>query len=152
VAGRQGERYGPTPMGNYDVPEGDAPGTAPAQRGAPPWVIVGTAVAALVIGLGGGYLIGARTSAEPAATAAPTPAPSTTVTTAPAPPCLAAGQTGAAVLEQLELAVQAIGALDPTALRGVLDRLQPLQADLERSVASCSDRLTPAPPQATPTG
>jgi hypothetical protein len=128
-------------VGNYDDPTLASP--APRRRR---WPLV-VALLALLLGGAIGYLVGARTGGDPAPTAAPpttaVPAPRTSAppSTPPAPPCLAAGQAGAAVVEQIEMGVQAIGALDPAALRAVLDRLQPLQAELEAAVASCSGRF-----------
>lgn len=148
-------------MGNYD----DAPladEQVPRRRRRWP-LVVAAVLAALVVGGVAGYLLRAGTEpdtelrfADPTPTApAPPPTPAPDPGTAP---CLEAGRVGASVLEQLETAVRAIGELDPTALREVLDRLQPLQRELERAVADCSDEFTPAPsptlppPPGIPTG
>lgn len=139
-------------MGNYDDPQLADGQRRPRYR----WpLLVATVLAALVVGGVAGYLLRAGTEPDPGLPVA-TPAP-----TAPAPPppaaaepgtapCLEAGRVGASVLEQLEAAVRAIGRLDPTALREVLDRLQPLQGELERAVADCSERVTPTPTPALP--
>lgn len=138
-------------MGNYDQPELTAPPPHRSRR----MLGAGVAVVALVLGLVVGYLLGtAGTAGAPdAADAAPPPIPTSTPAPPPlSPPCLAAGQAGAAILEEVERGVQAIGNLDPTALREVLDRLQPRQAELEQALAGCSGRVGSAgTPQVPPT-
>lgn len=145
-------------MSNYDdVPRTERPDTT-EPGGRRRWWTAGAVVAAVLVGGGVGYLIGtaggpATPAPGPPAAAAPppaAPAAPTTTSLANPPPCLTAGEAGAAVLEQVELGVQAIGELDPTAMREVLDRLQPLQRDLEGAVADCYGRISPPP--ATPTG
>ncbi|WP_219416294.1 hypothetical protein [Pseudonocardia nigra] len=136
-------------MGNYDDPR--LTGADPPPRRSW-WVLAGTGVLVLLLGLAAGYLLGARDVQDPPVAAAPTtttpPPPATSgppTTPGGGPPCLAAGEAGAAVLEQVREGVRAIGDLDPAALREVLNRLQPLQAELEEAVAACYGRVAPDP-------
>lgn len=142
-------------MGDYDHPDLAADGA-----GRRPWLTVGAVVLALVVGIAAGFLLGGGTSRSspvgdvavgPEAAPSPPPTESTPAGAEPPQPCLAAGVAATEVLQELETAVAAIGALDPTALRGVLDRLQPVQGELEGAVAACDGRLGPAPPPAPPT-
>jgi hypothetical protein len=102
------------------------------------WPLVVFTLSALVVGLVAGLLL--RPLVEPATV---TPAPSLAVPTSPAPPpagstpCAAVAQDGRDLLVQLERAVAAIAALDPAALRQVVDEVERLQADLEREVDAC---------------
>lgn len=104
---------------------------------------IAAVVLALVVGLVVGFVVGGGTSRDSSvASVATSPEPSPTVLPRPTPSdvpraCAQAGAAGAAVLAQLQLAVQAITALDPAALRQIVDRLKPLQADLEAAVAGC---------------
>jgi hypothetical protein len=142
-------------MSNYDVSE---PTVGQPRRWI--WWAVAAGVVGLLLGLGGGYAWGAATDGDdlPAAVAEPTesPTPSPTAspdTTAADRPCLAAGEAGAAVLEQLQIAVGSIAQLDPAGLRQVLDRLQPLQTQLERAVDDCYGTLgRPTPTESPGTG
>lgn len=126
-------------MGDYDDPEltGDR---QPAQRGR--LLAVGAVIAALVVGLAIGYVVGGGTSQSPSVATVET-APEPTPTPEPTAPavsgaCADAGGAGAAVLAELERAVQAAGALDFGALREILDRVQPLQRELEVATAACT--------------
>lgn len=131
-------------MGDYDDPELTADGSR--RR---PFLAIGAAVLALVIGLAVGFVAGGGTSRESSVASVETAPQSPPPTTAGPPdpqtpqPCLAAGAAGSQVLAELEAAVAAIGALDPTALRQILDRLQPLQRDLQDAVAACGSQSGP---------
>lgn len=127
-------------MGDYDDPQ--LTGENPTRRGRR--LAVGAVLAALVLGLAVGFVLGGGTSRdssvaavevspEPEPTPQPVPDPA-----AAADACAAVGTTGAEVLAQLDQAVAAIGALDPGALREVLDRLQPLQSELQAAVDTCT--------------
>lgn len=131
-------------MGDYDEPEPGG-GQDPSRSGR--LLAVGAVVVALALGLAVGFVVGGGTSRESAVasvetTPEPTPTPEPTGPAATAT-CLNAGTAGAQVLTQLDLAVQAIAALDPTALRQILDRVQPLQRELEGAVAACNPQLDP---------
>ncbi|MGH3614840.1 MAG: hypothetical protein ACRDRK_20050 [Pseudonocardia sp.] len=107
-----------------------------------------TMLLALILGLTVGFIFGYGMSEDSSVSAAEGPAFSYP---APVPvpqpqPCLDASEAGAAVLEQVEQGVRAIGELDPDALRQALDRLQPLQAELEQATADCRSDLTEEPP------
>ena len=111
------------------------------------WQLVLVAVLILLVGGVVGFGVRSWTSD----TAVQTTGPTVTVTpTSPTEPtttgtaCTAAAETSAALLEQLEIGVRAIGDLDPAALRKVLDEMQLLQADLERNVEKCSGRIASA--------
>lgn len=135
-------------MGDYDEPEltGD-------QRRRPTWLVIGAVLLALVSGVAIGFLLGGGTSRDSSVasvetSAEPAPPPATTAPSDPGTPqpCLEAGAAASRVLQELQAAVAAIGALDPGALREILDRLQPVQGELERSVAACGRAATPPPP------
>lgn len=102
------------------------------------WPLVVFTLSAVAVGLVAGFLL--RPLVEPAPVP---PAPSVAVPTSPAPPppasrpCDAVAQDGTDVLVQLERAVAAMAALDPAALRQVVDEVQRLHADLQRQVAAC---------------
>lgn len=131
-------------MGDYDEPE--HPREVTRRR---PFLAIGAAVLALVIGLAVGFVVGGGTSRESTVSSVETAPESPAPTTTGPPdlhtpqPCLAAGAAGTQVLAELEAAVAAIGALDPTALRRILDRLQPLQRDLQDAVAACGSQGGP---------
>jgi hypothetical protein len=129
-------------MGDYDAPA--LTGEKPRRR---PYLAIGAAVLTLVVGLAVGFVVGGGTSRDTSVASVET-APETPPTMSAAPPdpdtpqpCLAAGAAGTQVLAELEAAVAAIGALDPTALRQILDRLQPVQQRLEDTLADCDGRL-----------
>ena len=128
---------GPT-MGDFDDPD---PAGPLRRRGLGLGIVA--AVLALVVGLVVGFVVGGGTSRDTSVASvetAPETAPAPTAARAAAPAsqaCRQAGAAGAAVQDQLRQAVQAMGALDPAELRRILDRLQPLQVDLEAAVASC---------------
>ncbi|MBW0100205.1 hypothetical protein I4I73_29930 [Pseudonocardia sp. KRD-184] len=134
-------------MGDYDDPE-----LTGEERRRPDWLVVGAVVLALVAGLAVGFLLGGGTSRESSVASvetstepAPPPAPAAPPADAPAPqPCLEAGSAASRILQELDAAVVAISALDPGALREILDRLQPAQAELERAVAACGSVVGPA--------
>lgn len=134
-------------MGDYDDPE-----LTGQDRRRRPLLPIAAAVLALVVGLAVGYVVGGGTSRESSVAVVETAPPSVPPTADAAPdpdtpqPCLTAGAAGAQVLEELNAAVQAIGALDPTALREILDRLQPLQRELESAVAGCGSQVAPTTP------
>ncbi len=124
-------------MGDYDDP--DLVGRAPAGRMLPVLLALG----ALAVGLVAGYLL--RAGTEPPA---PVAAPPTTVVappppppTAPPSPCVAIAQGGTELIAELERAVRAIGALDPTELRGVLDEIQRLRTELQNEVDACQSQV-----------
>jgi hypothetical protein len=102
------------------------------------WPLVVFTLSALAIGLVAGFLL--RPLVEPAPVL---PAPSVAVPTSPAPPppasrpCDAVAQDGTDLLVQLERAVAAMAALDPAALRQVVDEVERLHADLQRQVDAC---------------
>ena len=132
-------------MGDYDDAAADAEG-----RRRRPWLSGAAVVLALVVGLVAGFLVGGGTSRSDAVSevrTGPEAAAPTTSSVPPDPdppqPCLEAGTAATRVLQELETAVAAIGALDPTALRAVLDRLRPVQEELEGAVADCGERLEP---------
>lgn len=115
------------------------------------------AVPALVVGLAVGFVTGGGTSSESSVATvetAPQSAPPTSA--APDPdtpqPCLTAGAAATQVLQELEAAVAAVGALDPTAVRQILDRLQPVQGELQVAVAACGSRFESTTPAPGPTG
>lgn len=129
---------------------GDYGDLALAHRPRSRWPVL-LAVVALAVGVGLGYLLGtATTEPAPLATApAPTGAPPAP---APAPPpgtpspCVAIAQGGTDVLAQLDRAARAIGALDPGALREVLDEIRRLRDQLQRDVDACQAQLGGAAP------
>ncbi|TDD55220.1 hypothetical protein E1288_05305 [Saccharopolyspora elongata] len=91
----------------------------------------------LIAGFVGGYAFGTfRESAEvsepPVSVPAPPPLERERV------PCAAAADVGRALLAQTQRAAEAIGQLDPHALRQVLDEYERLQARLEQAIAACS--------------
>ncbi|MDN5748901.1 MAG: hypothetical protein L0H64_10375 [Pseudonocardia sp.] len=126
-------------MGDYDDPE--LTGQGPPQRGR--WLAVGAVVAALILGLAAGFVAGGGTSRDSSvATVETSPAPTPEPSPEPTPPaaveaCAESAAAGAAVLAELNRGVQAIGALDFGTVREVLDRIQPLQRELEGAVAAC---------------
>ena len=120
----------------------DDPELTGATRGRSRLLGVAAVVLALVVGLVVGFVVGGGTSRDSSVASVatspepPTPLPRPTPTDV-SRACAQAGAAGAAVLAQLQLAVQSITALDPAALRQIVDRLKPMQADLETAVAAC---------------
>jgi len=102
------------------------------------WPFVVFTLSTLAVGLVAGFLLRPRVEPPPVP-----PAPPVAVPTSPAPPpagstpCAAVAQDGRDLLVQLERAVAAIAALDPAALRQVVDEVERLQAGLEREVDAC---------------
>jgi hypothetical protein len=137
-AGSRPGGYGRRILGDDDEPE--PTGRTGRRR---PWLAVGAAVLALVVGLAVGFVVGGGTSRDSSVATVETAPPSPPPTTAPGPDpsssqaCLAAGAAAGRVLQELEAAVAAIGALDPSMLRRILDRLQAVQRDLQDAVAAC---------------
>jgi hypothetical protein len=103
----------------------------------------------LTLGLVTGYLLRAagEPSAAPPASPTASPAQPTTPTGPPPPasPCIAAAERGEDLLVQLEQAVRAIAALDPSALRAVVDEVELLHAQMQRAVDACRAEGTRAP-------
>lgn len=122
-------------MGDYD--DSDV-SREPNRR----WRSLIAVVAALVVGVGLGYLW--RSAAEPAPPPV-APPPATAPPAAPPPtvpsPCVAVAQAGTDVLAQLDAAARAVGALDPAALRQVLDEVRRLRDELQRDVDACRDQM-----------
>jgi hypothetical protein len=102
-------------------------------------LIAGLALLMLAIGLVAGFVL--RPLIEPPAAAPAPPAVSPSSPVPPPPPASAAcrrvAQDGGDLLVQLERAVAAIAALDPAALRQVVDAVERLQDDLQREVDAC---------------
>jgi hypothetical protein len=103
----------------------------------------------LALGLVAGYLIRAATEPGAAPPASPSASPAQPATpTAPPPPrapCVAAAERGEDLLAEIERAVRAIAALDPSALRAVVDEVELLHAQLQRAVDECGAERTPVP-------
>ncbi|MCO1660911.1 hypothetical protein [Pseudonocardia humida] len=133
-------------MGDYDEPA-----TAGSASGR--WRTALVVVAALAVGLVAGYLLrGGTEPAQPVAAPSSTaPAPSPTTAAAPSP-CVEIAEGGSDLVAQLEQAAQAIGALDPTALRAVLDEVQRLRTELEADAASCRAQAEGSVAAPTPSG
>lgn len=126
-------------MGHYDDPQ-----LTPRPPGRSRWLTAGAVAAALVIGLAVGFVTGGGTSSDSTVADVETsPEPAPAPTTLPTPPavqvCAGAGTAGAAVLAELDAAVRAAGVLDFGAVRESLDRLQPLQRELQAAVTACAD-------------
>jgi hypothetical protein len=133
-------------MANYDDRDHPAAPGHPRIRAAG-WVL--TVVVALLIGLGGGYLLWNTTAAQPQGTPPPSAPAATTTTTAPRSrltQCIGIADDGATLLTQLKDAVKAIGNLDPQALEQVLNRIQQIQGELERAITDCRDQFGGAAP------
>lgn len=135
-------------MGDYDYPR--LPGRANRRR----WRSVLLVVAALAVGLVAGYLL--RFASEPSAvvsapaTSVPTPPPTATEPPPPPAPCAEVAQLGTDLIAELERAARAIGELNPTALRAVVDEVERLRDELQREVDECRGRAR-GTPEATAT-
>jgi hypothetical protein len=140
-------------MGDYDDAADD-----PQVRSRRRWWPLLAVVAALVVGVGLGYLW--RSATEPVPVAAPPPPVAAPPTTPPAPaapsPCVAVAQGGTDVLAQLDTAARAVGARDPAALRQVLDEVRRLRDQIQRDVDACRSAAgggpAPVPPVPGPGG
>jgi hypothetical protein len=111
--------------------------------------LVAMVLATLTLGLAAGYLLRAATeptAAPPASPSAPPAQPATpTEPPPPASPCIAAADHGEDLLAQLERAVEAIAALDPSALRAIVDEVELLHAQMQRAVDACRAEGTHVP-------
>jgi hypothetical protein len=135
-------------MGDYDNAD------RPPRRGR--WAAVAAVVVALAAGLVAGYLLGrhgggaAEWSAAPPPLATSVPPPPPTALPETPSPCVEVARAGTEVITQLEAAVRAIAALDPGALRGILDEVEALHSQLQRDVEACRgvpDGDAAAPPR-----
>jgi hypothetical protein len=77
-------------------------------------------------------------------------APPTTSPPVVPSPCVAIAQRGTDLLAQLDAAARAVGALDPAALRQVLDEVRRLRDELQREVDACRGQVGGAPAPASP--
>ena len=125
-------------MGDYDDADPGEPRT-PRRRG---WAVLLGVVAALAVGVGAGYLWGSSTvPTAPVQQPPPVAAPPTTAPPVVVPsPCVAVAQRGTDVLAQLDAAAQAVGALDPAALRRVLDEVRRLRDEMQREISACREQ------------
>ena len=131
-------------MGDYDADDAGAPGGS-RRRG---WTLLLAVVAALAVGVGLGYVWRSATEPDqPPVAPPPVAAPPTTSPPVVPSPCVAIAQRGSDLLAQLDAAARAIGALDPAALRQVLDEVRRLRDELQREVDACRGQVggTPAP-------
>jgi hypothetical protein len=103
--------------------------------------LVLVALSTLILGLVAGYLFRAATEPQAPQPAPPSASPRPPVTPAEPPPvaapCSAAAERSEELLTQLDRAVQAIVALDPSALRAVVDEVERLQAQMRRALDEC---------------
>jgi hypothetical protein len=132
-----------------------APAAAPERPRRRGWSLLLAVVAALAVGVGLGYLWRSATEpAPPPVAAPPAPAPPTTSPPAAPSPCAAIAQRGNDLLAQLEAAARAAGALDPAALRQVLDEVRRLRDELQRDVDACRGQTGagPLPGSSLPNG
>lgn len=104
---------------------------------------IALALLTLVVGLAAGYLLRTVTEPEPVVP----PVPAAPVAAPPPPPgpdlspCTEVADRGADLVAQLDRAARAIGALDPTMLRDVLDEVRVVRDDLRSRVDTCRQRL-----------
>jgi hypothetical protein len=121
-------------MGNYDN------GDRRPRRGR--WAAVAAIVVALSAGLVAGYLLGRNGAAgewpapAPPQASSPAPPPPTARPATPSP-CIGVANAGTELITQLETAVRAVAALDPAALRAILDEVEVLHGQLQRDVEDC---------------
>ncbi len=138
-------------MGDYDYDErtNDAGASGGSRRRG--WTLLLAVVAALAVGVGLGYVWRSVTEPDPLP-AAPPPvaAPPTTPPPVVPSPCVAIAQRGTDLLAQLDAAARAVGALDPAALRQVLDEVRRLRDELQREVDACRGQVGGAPAPAPP--
>jgi hypothetical protein len=142
-------------MRDYDEDEDEPRG--PRRRG---WMLLLAVAAALVVGVGLGYVWRSATEPDPPPVAPP-PMAAPPTTSPPVVPtsCVGIAQLGSDLLAQLDAAARAVGALDPAALRQVLDEVRRLRDELQREVDACRGQVggpsastppTPAPPNLVP--
>jgi hypothetical protein len=134
-------------MGDYD----DAGASGGSRRRGVTLLLA--VVAALAVGVGLGYVWRSATEPDPPPVAPPpVAAPPTTSPPVVPPQCVAIAQRGSDLLAQLDAAARAVGALDPAALRQVLDEVRRLRDELQREVDACRGQVggTPAPVSPAP--
>jgi hypothetical protein len=132
-------------MGDYGYDyDAGAPGVSRRGR----WWLLLAVVAALAVGVGLGYGWRSATGAEaPPAAPPPVAAPPTTSPPVVPPSCATIAQRGGELLAQLDAAARAASALDPAALRQILDEMRRLRDELQREVDACRSQVggLPAP-------
>jgi hypothetical protein len=138
-------------MGDYDYDEHTGDVGAPGGSRRRGWTLLLAVVAALTVGVGLGYVWRSATEPDPLPAAPPPVAapPPTSPPVVPSP-CVAIAQRGTDLLAQLDAAARAVGALDPAALRQVLDEVRRLRDELQREVDSCRGQVGGAPAPASP--
>ena len=94
-------------------------------------------VLVLVVGVVGGYALRALTEPTPTP-AAPAPPTQQAAPAVPAPaPCIAVADRAEELTAQLERAVQAVAALDPAALREIVDEVERIHDEMRPAVQAC---------------
>jgi hypothetical protein len=138
-------------MGDYDYDEHTNDAGAPGGSRRRGWTLLLAVVAALAVGIGVGYVWRSAIEPDPPPVAAPpVAAPLTTPPPVVPSPCVAIAQRGTDLLAQLDAAARAVGALDPAALRQVIDEVRRLRDELQREVDACRGQVGGAPAPATP--
>jgi hypothetical protein len=138
-------------MGDYDYDEHTDDAGAPAGSRPRGWTLLLAVVAALAVGVGLGYVWRSVTEPDPPPVAPPpVAAPPTTPPPVVPSPCVAIAQRGTDLLAQLDAAARAVGALDPAALRQILDEVRRLRDELQREVDACRGQVGGAPAPASP--